>query len=201
MQHKQKRQVNVWKWAFWLVILLIFVVGGFISYQATRPIKDAQELTPVSQSVKDTSPVFEVTLTKKQAQRLTNHYINEYLNNKDIKYHLQFGKDVSLLGSAKFLGSTIDFQLISDPYPTNKGGIQLKAQQLKVGKLGIPLGFVMFYIQHNYHFPNWVQIDSNRKVIDINLQNYKNDDGYYFKLKQFDLKQDKIKVSVYSSKY
>lgn len=191
---------NWWKWAFLILVAILILGGAGMWYAVTRPI-DSAVISKQPAPANDSQPVFEVTLTKQQAQRLANHYINEYLNSKDIQYHLKFDQHISLVGSADLLGSKIDFQLQTVSFPTTSGGVQLKAQHLKIGHLGIPLGFVLGYIQHNYHFPSWVSINSSKQLININLQDYQNDSGYYFKVKDLDLHKNKIVVSVYSSKF
>ncbi|MCO6542868.1 MAG: YpmS family protein [Lactobacillus sp.] len=202
MQRSQKKYFNPWKYAFLILIALIIVIFAFLTYQVlhTDTTTNWSNSIETSQTTNQSS-IFQVELTKNQTQRLANHYIKEYLNGNDIKYHLNIeGKHVNLLGSAEFLGSKINFTLQTQPYATANGGIQLKAQRLKVGKLGIPLEFVMFYIAHNYHFPKWVQINSKQRLINIDLPAHRTDQGYYFKVDQLNLQQNKIVVKVYSTK-
>ncbi|WP_181190479.1 YpmS family protein [Bombilactobacillus bombi] len=196
-----KRGINFWKIAF-LTLLAIIVLGvAFVGYQVTHTDANTSWTNDNSTTqVKSRPAIFQVELTKSQTQRLANHYIKEYLNNNDIKYHLTIDKHVNLLGSADFLGSTINFTLQTNPYAMANGGIQLRAEHLKVGKLGIPLEFVMFYIDHNYHFPNWVKINSHQRLININLPAHQSQQGYYFKVDQLDLRRDRIVVKVYSTK-
>ncbi|UQS82785.1 YpmS family protein [Bombilactobacillus folatiphilus] len=201
MRRSTEQKHNWWKWAFLLLIGILLIGGGVIWYQVTCPVSSALVSKSTVPATANHKPVFQVTLDKRQAQRLANHYISEYLNSKDIKYHLQFDQHISLIGSADLLGSKIGFTLQTDPYPDESGGVQLKARRLKLGSLGIPLGFVLGYVGGNYHFPSWVTVDSHKQLIKIHLQRYQTSDGFYFKVKQLNLKRNKIVVSVYSSKF
>lgn len=202
MSSSHKKSFNPWKYAFLIVMALLFLGLALLTFQVFQnDMKTNWNESQTTTKVEQRKPIFQVRLTRKQTQRLANHYIKEFLNNNDIKYHLTVGKNqVNLLGSAVFLGSNINFILQTKPYATTNGGIQLKAQRLKVGKLGIPLEFVLFYIQHNYHFPKWVQINSKQRLININLPDHHSKQGYYFKVDQLNLPQDRIIIKVFSTK-
>lgn len=201
MSRSQKKSFNPWKYAFLIVMALLVLGLAFLAFQIFHSdMKTNWNESQPTTRVEQQQAIFQVHLTKKQTQRLANHYIKEFLNNDDIKYHLTVEKNqVNLLGSAIFLGSHINFILQTKPYATANGGIQLKAQRLKVGKLGIPLEFIMFYIQHNYHFPKWVQINSKQRLININLPAHHSKQGYYFKVDQLNLPQDRIIIKVFST--
>lgn len=201
MQHTTKNGINGWKYAFIILLVLVLVGSGTFWYKVTRPIPEVSDKIATVSANNSDRPIFKVTLTKKQAERISNTYINKILNSKDIHYKIRINSNnISLLGKVKFLGSNINFKLLTKPYRTNNDGIQLKAQKLEVGKIGVPISFVMDYIQHNYHFPKWVKLDSNKKLINVNLEKYKSPTGYHFKVKDFNLKKDRIAIDVYSTK-
>ena len=58
------------------------------------------------------------------------------------------------------------------PVKTSEGNILLKAKGLAVGRLNLPIGFVMGYIKKNYQLPNWVYINQKKKTILLDLNKY-----------------------------
>lgn len=205
MTRTRVKQHNIWKWAFLLLVLLIVLLSSWLAFQVFTPragIHQAEATNPQTSLVKE-KPIYEVQLTPKQVQRIANHYIEQYLNSDDLKYSLQIGHRVNLLGSVRFLGSNINFELQTTPYKTTTGGVQLKVEHLKVGKLGIPVEFVMTYIKNNYRVPLWVQVNSKRQLININLEQYhtggKND--FFFKIKRINLPQKQILVEGFTTKF
>ena len=77
------------------------------------------------------------------------------------------------------------------------GNVQLKATNISIGKLNLPIGYVMNLIAKQYNLPKWVQIDSKKQLIVLNLDEYKLENGLKIKAKKFDLKNDDIRFSVY----
>ncbi|NVY95768.1 YpmS family protein [Lactobacillus sp. DCY120] len=204
MQRTQDaKKHNFWKWAFWLLVILIIGTVATSTTLAFWPEKSTEPQTEESSKASSKKAIFDVALTNQQVERLANHYIDKQLSQGDIKYSLKVGEHVSLLGTVVFLGSKIHFELITDATATKTGGVQLRVRGLKVGKLGVPVEFLMFYIQHNYHFPKWVQVQSSRRLIKINLEQYQqtSSDGYYFRIQKLNLQENQLRVKVYSNKF
>lgn len=77
------------------------------------------------------------------------------------------------------------------------GDIQLRAKQLAVGQLKVPMSFVFNYIQRQYKFPKWVVLNAHKNRITLRLNEFKLANGMQVKARHIDLKNDKIDLSVY----
>ncbi|MGR3741836.1 YpmS family protein [Companilactobacillus sp. DQM5] len=186
---------NWWKISFIILISLIFIIGAFLGFKIMNPEESNAKVKTANKMDKS---AFLVTLNKKQANKMAADYIDQFLNNDDIKYQLVLNKKhAEVTGKVKFIGSKIKFTLIMNPYRSENGDIILETKKLKVGSLSIPINFVMNYIENTYHLPDWVKLNSKKRTINLQLTKFKTESGYSFKVRQLDLKNDVIKVEVF----
>jgi Uncharacterized protein conserved in bacteria len=142
-------------------------------------------------------PVFNVDLTKQQANRIVAYSLKHYLKNDEFQYSFKFTDQAVLGGKFKFLGSTVPFTLNLDPYVMENGDIQLKAESLSIGALPIPISQVMSFIGNDYKVPNWISLDTKKETITLHLRKYKMKNGMSVRANQIDLDKNQINFSVY----
>lgn len=189
---KAPKKHNPWRIAFF-TFLLVFVFGiAFVSVRAFQPNAAVQSSKSIT---RDES--FSVTFNKKQVNGFTKYFISNYLKDDSIKYGLQLKDHAIVTGSVKFLNQPVQFSLICDPYVTENGNVQLKAREIAVGQLALPLNFVLGYIGHNFNLPKWVDVNQKEKIINLRLNEFKLENGMQFTAKKINLKQDKIEFNVY----
>lgn len=170
LEDKVKKQYNGWKAAFW--VLLIVVVGFFavIIHLANAPVKVPTETAAPKAS--DTS--LELVLNRKQINALSNSYLERFQKkHKNQRYRFIVGdKYATVIGHAKFLGIDVQYSMNCIPERTKEGNILLKADGLAVGRLNLPIKFVMSYINKNYKLPKWVYVNPKKKTILLDLNKY-----------------------------
>lgn len=191
---KQERgPVNIWKWISLILIGLLLGGGIFLGSKIfTQPTN--QLAADVSQA---DEPVFNVDLTKQQANRIVAYSLKHYLKNDEFQYSFKFTDQAVLGGKFKFLGSTVPFTLNLDPYVMENGDIQLKAESLSIGALPIPISQVMSFIGNDYKVPNWISLDTKKETITFHLRKYKMKNGMSVHANQIDLDKNQINFSVY----
>ncbi|MFD1671613.1 YpmS family protein [Agrilactobacillus yilanensis] len=189
---KAKRKHNPWQIAFFAVILVFAFGLIFVSVKAFSP---SQAVSNSKTIARDES--FSVTFNKKQVNGFTKYFIDNQLKDETIKYGLQLKSHAIVTGSVEFLNRPVQFSMICDPYVTENGNVQLKAKEIAVGQLALPLNFVLGYIGHNFNLPKWVSVNQKDKTINLRLNEYKLKNGMQFTAKKIDLKQDKIEFNVY----
>ncbi|MFR0584472.1 YpmS family protein [Limosilactobacillus mucosae] len=170
MEDKIKKQYNGWKAAFW--VLVIVLIGSLLTivHLASAPVKTPAETAAPKAS--DTS--LELVLNQKQVNALANSYIKR-IQKKSKKPQYRFivsNQYATVIGHAKFLGVNVQYSMNCIPVKTSEGNILLKAKGLAVGRLNLPIGFVMGYIKKNYQLPNWVYINQKKKTILLDLNKY-----------------------------
>lgn len=164
-----KKKVNYWKWAFIILVLLIIVTCGTILVKATAPAPQAE----MTQTTKANNSSLVVELNRKQVNALSANYLDNYLKDNKIKYNFMVGdKYATLVGDTKFLGAKVRFAINFIPERTSQGNVLLRAKGLSVGRLNIPIKFVMGYIAKNYKIPKWVSINAQKKTVLLDLNRY-----------------------------
>lgn len=186
---------NPWKIAFWALILIFAFGIIFVMIQAFRPDPTVQNNKGIA---RDES--FSVTFNKKQVNGFTKYYIDNQLKDDSIKYGLQLKDHAIVTGSVEFLNRPVQFSLICDPYVLENGNIRLKAREIAVGQLALPMNFVLGYISHNFDLPKWVDVNQKQRTINLRLSEFKLENGMQMTAKKIDLKQDKIEFNVYLPK-
>lgn len=188
-----KRTINYWKYSF--IVLLAVVIGtvGLVGYNVTAP---KTEMIKTEKIIKADS-TFEIQMHKRQINSLVTYYLQNYLEDSKIKYQLTLDQQAILSGQFKFLGFPVEFNLFFEPYVLENGDVQLRAKQLAVGQLKVPMSFVFNYIKRQYKFPKWVILDEHKSRITLRLNEFKLENGMQVTAKHIDLKNDKIDLNVY----
>ncbi|XEO93068.1 YpmS family protein [Latilactobacillus sakei] len=192
-QVSPKRTINYWKYSF--IVLLALVIGtlGFIAYNVSAP----QTKQVQTEKIIKADSTFDIQMHKKQINSVVAYYLENYLENSKVKYNFTLDQQAILSGQFKFLGFPVEFNLFFKPYVLENGDIQLRAKQLAVGQLKVPMSFVFNYIQRQYKFPKWVVLNAHKSRITLRLNEFKLANGMQVKARHIDLKNDKIDLAVY----
>ncbi|MBM6753888.1 YpmS family protein [Lactobacillus alvi] len=161
--------MNKWKVAFFTLLALIVVSFGSLYVKATAPTNVSTELkAPTTKA-----PTLDVTMNRAQVNALSANYLNRFLKNSRIKYRFVVGaKYATVIGTTKVLGAKVQFAMNFVPEKTDAGNILLRAKGLSVGRLNLPLKFVLAYVKKNYDLPKWVSINQKKQTILLDLNRY-----------------------------
>lgn len=199
MEKKTNKQINGWKWAFLLLFGLLLGTGIFL-YSRVTAVWEPETNLPAVVSTSKQTPIFTVDTHKKQINQIITHYLKDYQKKSKIKYEFYLEKNALLKGEAKVLGVPLNFYLYFDPYVLENGNIQLKTKSISIGKLGVPIPEVLSYVDKNYTFPKWVNINPKKKTITLRLDQLELTDGIQIKAEKMDLINDEITFALYLTK-
>lgn len=189
---------NYWKYAF-IALVAIIVVG--LGYMGTKVLSSSKDNYQVSSTIPDQNErVFTVDMNKQEANKMAQYYLKNTLNDGKTDYQLILKKDAELTGSIAFLGAKIHFTILMEPYAKTNGDVLLKAKEMKIGDLSLPISFVMNYIKNSFKTPEWVSIDGKQKTILLKFTKFTTKDGYGIRAKKIDLKNNKLSFEVMNSK-
>ncbi|MGM9891722.1 YpmS family protein [Limosilactobacillus sp.] len=188
-----KKQINWWKWAF-IVLVVVLVVGiGTVVWRASAPAPTPAASRPVNPG--DASVTVE--LNRKQVNALSANYLNKFLKGQQVKYHFLVGKQyATLTGDTKFLGAKIRFAINFVPKRLDNGNVLLSAKGLSVGRLNIPIKFVMGYIAKNYNIPDWVKINPRKKTVLLDLNQYSKHLSLKYSAQEIDMSTGRFKFLI-----
>ncbi|MDT2771026.1 YpmS family protein [Enterococcus pseudoavium] len=196
---KTTEKINRWKIAF--LVLVGILLGGVIF--ATVRVFTVREtnLPPSSETtVPKGSPVLTMNTNKKKLNTVMEYFLNDLQKDSAVKYEFYLENQAMLKGQFKLLGAKVDFYLYFDPYVMDNGNIQLKARDLSIGTLNLPVSQVMAAIERGYKFPKWVSIDPGEQTVVLKLNQFKLNNGMFIKANHIDLVGDDIQFSLYLPK-
>ena len=128
------------------------------------------------------------------------YFLNDLQKGSDVKYEFYLENQAMLKGEFKILGANVDFYLYFDPFVMDNGNIQLKARDLSIGSLNLPVSQVMATVKRGSKFPKWVAIDPKDQTIVLKLNEFKLENGMFIKANHIDLVGDDIQFSLYLPK-
>ena len=77
------------------------------------------------------------------------------------------------------------------------GNIQLKARNISLGSLQLPISYVMKQLEHVLDIPKWVEFNSEETYIIVHLDQLPLKNGLRLKADRINLVDDDIRMSVY----
>lgn len=195
MTEIENKKTNIWKTAF-LVLLGILVgcaVFLFIQFGGDR-----EEEYHSSQSTEEiTDASFSVQLEKEQVNNLISYYLNDFLKDSGVKYKFYLEDQALLNGTFDLLGYDMQFYLYFDPFVMENGDIKLKAKELSIGKLPLPVSQVMKFAKKKFDVPNWVEIDIENETVVLHLSDFQMKNNMKIKAEKINLIDDDIRFDVY----
>lgn len=187
------KKINWWKWAFIALVAVLVISVGVVINKATAPAPQPA----VTKTVKPSDASVTVELNRNQVNALAANYLNQYLKGQKIKYNFVVGsKYATLTGNTKFLGAKVRFAINFIPQRLSSGNVLLKAKGLSVGRLNIPIKFVMGYIAKNYDIPKWVTINPKKKTVLLDLNRYSKDKSVKYSAQEINMDQGVFKFLI-----
>lgn len=193
--NEQKSKLNVWKWAF--LVLLSIVLGTLFWFftQMTPVIIGEPNLETQTSSDEVT---FQVSTKKDDINQLVASYLkDEKIVKGPVNYQFKLEDQAQLGGTFQLFGKDVQFQLSLEPFVMENGNLQFKATGLSIGKLNLPITFALNQIESQLNIPDWVAIDSKQETLVFNLNEFTLDSGIHFSVDKIDLAENDIRINVY----
>ncbi|WHY75756.1 YpmS family protein [Neobacillus sp. WH10] len=185
---------NKWKIGFLLLlgINLLFVIIILSLAMAPSNEKEISKLkSPTGEQVS-----FHVKSNKYDLNRLINYYLKEEAADSSIDYRVILGDEVELYGTLPFFSEKLNLKLTFEPIAQKNGDLVLEQQSMSVGKLNLPISYVLNFISENYKLPKGVEIRPNDHLVYIHMQQLKLKSNLKIKADKFDLKKDDITFTI-----
>ena len=165
-----------------LVISLFFILMNW-------PVKDK----PLTNHVSNEQDIqFEVKTTREDLTRFINQYLEQKGLTRTYHYEVYIADVVELHGKMPFFNREIDFVLTFKPVPQENGDLILKQETISIGKINLPVSYVMNFIDRQYQTPDWVTIQPDEQMIYVALHEMKWKSNIQVRAKQFDLEHNTI---------
>ncbi|MGG3470150.1 YpmS family protein [Neobacillus pocheonensis] len=185
---------NKWKIGFLLLLGINLVFAIIIVSLIVIP-PDGNENGKVKTPTEDYVS-FHVNSNKGDLNRLINHYLKEEAADSPIDYRVLLGDEVELYGILPFFSEEINLKLTFQPKALKNGDLVLKQKTMSIGRLNLPISYVLNFIRENYKLPNGVDIRPNEKLVYVHMQNLKLKSDLKIQVKKFNLKKDDIAFTI-----
>ncbi|PLS03510.1 YpmS family protein [Neobacillus cucumis] len=185
---------NKWKLGF-LTLTGIIVIAAIILFSLVMaPIKETE---PIKTNISNEDYVsFHVKSNKYDLNRLINHYLKEEAADSPIDYRVLLGDEVELYGTLPFFSEKLKLKLTFEPSAQKNGDLILKQKSMSVGKLHLPISYVLNFISENYKLPKGVEIRPNDHLVYIHMTQLKLKSDLKIKVDKFNLKKDDIAFTI-----
>lgn len=187
---------NKWKIAFLVLLGLLIGIDAFIFFRISQT-RESNNLTKENITELAGTQVISLESNKEKVNALIDFYLREFQKDSEIKYDFYLEEEAMLNGTFQVLGYPIEFYIYFDPYVTDNGNIQLKANSLSIGMLELPIADILSFIQKEYKLPNWVEVNPEKSFIVLRLDKFDINNGLFVRAEQINLVDDIIQFSVY----
>jgi len=182
-----------WKSLFFLLLGInaLIVITLFIMINLPN---DDEDYISTKIKTEDYVP-FEIKTNKQDLNQLINHYLDEELAGT-FDYRVTLNEDVELIGLIPVFSQNIQLKLTFEPTALENGDIVLEQKSISVGKLKLPVSYVLNFISEQYKLPKWVTIQPNDEKIYVSLKDMKLKSDIKVKVNDFNLKTDDIRFTL-----
>ncbi|EKN69483.1 hypothetical protein BABA_08651 [Neobacillus bataviensis LMG 21833] len=185
---------NKWKIGFLLLLGINLLIAIIIFSLVISPL-DGKEISKINSPTGD-HVSFHVKSNKYDLNRLINHYLKEEAADSPIEYRIILGDEVELYGVLPFFSEKLNLKLTFEPIAQKNGDLVLEQKSMSVGKLHLPISYVLNYISENYKLPKGVEIRPNDHLVYVHMQQLKLKSDLQIKADKFDLKKDDIGFTI-----
>lgn len=185
------KNLSTWQRRFWLLALLngAIIVTLLVFLLVTPPESDR---LPDPTYQEELGAKFTVETTKSDLNDLINTYINEVLKTNQANFDVVVDEDIALNGELFAFGVPIPLRVTMDPVVMDNGDLVLKMNTLSLGRLDLPRGRILHYINRQVETPDWLYFDSENEQIYLAVTSIEVDSNLRFRVEALDLSSDSI---------
>ncbi|MHC0035701.1 YpmS family protein [Pseudoneobacillus sp. C159] len=184
-----------WKsWFFLLLGINICILLYFI-ISISLPIKD-YKIRHEKNALEGYVP-FLIHTEKDNLTRVINHYVEKEVSGGPIQYQVVIGDEVELYGTIPIFSEEIEMKMTFEPKGLDNGDLVLHQKSMAIGKMQLPVAYVLKFIADQYRLPKGVTIQPNEKSIYVSMDRLKLKSDFKIRVNEFDLKRDQISFQLY----
>lgn len=181
-----------WKLAFLGLLTLNVIIVLILAIALFSPVKD--EPLPKAQPDKE-AVEFHVQSNKEDLNRVIKTFIEKEKAKSFVDYNVYLRDQVELYGDIAVFSERINYKLSFEPEALKNGNVILRQKGIKVGRINLPVSYVLKAARDAYQFPDWVKIMPNDELIYISLDKMKLESDLKVKADRIDLKKDDIRFT------
>ena len=181
-------KLGIWKILFvsLLIINIIFVLIIFYFINGSD-----MEL-PNYSSVSEGEVALDIATNKESINKLINNVIRNNETEDTLKYSLILTDVVEFYTIIPIFNQEIQLVMTFIPEALPNGDILLKQQSLQLGRMNLPVSYVLSFIQKQNMLPKWVLLNPEDKEVYLALSEIEIEQQLILKAKSIDLMEDEL---------
>lgn len=188
-------KVNKWKSGFFILLGIVLAIMAVLIVLILWPADQSELPQDKSEGAGKTVP-FHIETNKENLNKVINAYIEKEKENAPIDYHVRLRDDVELTGQLDLFSTSVQFAMTFEPKALKNGDIILKQKGMSLGALKLPASYVLKIAQESYHFPDWIRIFPNQKMIYVSTKNMDLKNNVSVQVNEFNLPKDRISFTL-----
>lgn len=191
---KNKSSFNGWKWAFISLVSLI-LIGLFFLFRALQPVSMQEEAT--KQSLESTDEVSLVsTITTEDAETIMNSSIKAMITDEQFSYEVVLDEQLEIHSNVELFSFKIPYTLFFDPYVTEDGNLQLRADAIQLANFSLPVSAVLSLLAGELELPPYIGVDSELQLILIDFNKMSAAYDFGITMQKVDLENNDIQLKL-----
>lgn len=185
----QKKKTNIWKVLFLSLsgILASVLIALWVLIGSPRDVT-----IPESSKTSSEETILTVQSNKENLNRLINQTIEKYQKENSYDYQVVLADDVEFYTKIPVFSSEIQMKMTFTPIPLESGDIVLKQQTMELGRMKLPVSYVLNFVKKQDNMPEWIYINPKKEQIHIALDAIEIPEGMKLRADTFDLEKDDI---------
>lgn len=190
----EKSATNWWKWAF-LSLSGLILIGIFLLLRALQPVSIEENNTEIPDQVeKEVSLVSSVTT--EDAETIMNRYLDSMIEDENVSYEIILEDQLEIHSNVELFNLTIPYTLYFDPYVTEEGNLQLRADSIQLANFSMPVSAVLSLLANELELPPFIGVDSAAKMIVIDFVELSSQYDIGIRLNKIDLENNEIELKL-----
>src|SRR5690606_26374985 len=120
-------------------------------------------------------------------EQLINYYIRKEYSSGPLYYEVRLNDQVEVIGQLEIFNEIIELKMTFTPEAMENGDVLLTQTSVSIGKLNLPVSYIMNFMAKTYKFPAWVKIYPTEKVIHVDLSELVLKNGAQVRAEEFNL--------------
>lgn len=193
-REKNKSAFNGWKWAFISLVSLI-ITGLFFLFRALQPVSMSAE--EMQQPIESKNTVSLVSIiTTEDAETIMNSSIKAMITDEKYSYEVVLDEQLEIHSNVELFNFKIPYTLFFDPYVTEDGNLQLRADAIQLANFSLPVSAVLSLLAGELELPPYIGVDSEQQLILIDFNKLSAAYDFGITMQKFDLENNDIQLKL-----
>lgn len=191
----EKRAINWWKWVL-LSLISIIVMGLLFFIKALQPVIIQETMTAKPSELQKDKISLVSTITTEDAEIIINRSIDSMIIDENISYEVILDDQLEIHSNIELFNMKIPYTLFFDPFVTEDGNLQLRADVIELANFSLPVSAVLTLLAGELELPFYIKVDSSAKIILIDFNELSTQHDIGATMNKIDLGNNEIQLKL-----